>query len=328
MDPKTVQQQSPLVFLGGSPGRILALNNFDTRALRTNTLLRHEEWVQIDTAVQTVARQRLGVVDALRRRGLVHPLGNLGVLVSEWERLGDFTDAEQSMSARARGQKDTPNFDLQAVPIPLTFKDFDLDIRRLQASRNLGSNIDTTSAQLASMVVAEKLEDTVVNGSTVAVGGNIAYGFTNHGDRNQGSLGAAWDDSGYDGEDILADVIAMLGAAAADLQYGPFMLVIPAAYDAILGGDYKAASDKTIRQRLLELEQLQQIVPTSKLTADNVLLVQLLATTVDLAIAQDIVTVEWTELGGFVSQFRVFAAMAPRVKSDKEGHSGIVHFTA
>lgn len=324
-------QTSGAQFLSGRPAQVLAANNWNVSALRTNSLLQKDEWVRLDQEVIEVARQRLGVVNTLRQYGLVFPAGNLGVLSVEWERLSDFTEANQDMGLETRGERDRPTWDLQSIPIPITHKEFEVNIRHLEASRQRGAALDTTAGALAGMVVAEKLEDTVLNGSNVQIGGSRAYGFRNFTDRQQGSLTGDWTDSddstGVSGEEIVQDVLAMITKLEGVHYYGPYEMLVGTAYNARLRDDFKDFSDKTIRDRLLEIDSLQGITVSAKIPKDEVILFQTTRNVVDLAVIQDIVTVEWAEMGGFIQQFVVFAAMAPRMKSDRKGQSGIAHFT-
>ena len=62
-----------------------------------------------------------------------------------------------------------------------------------------------------------------------------------------------------------------------------------------------------------------------RLADNNVVLVQLTPNVVDLAIAQNMAAVEWTNNAGFTGNHRVFAAWAVRVKDDADGNCGIVH---
>lgn len=314
-------------FISSAPARLIA-NNFDVRALRTNALLRKDEWRSLDTAVITVARQRLAVVEDLRSRGLIHSLGGLGVLVDEYEKVSDMTPADQSMAGVTEGEFDTPEFELASVPIPITHKDFFVNVRRLQASRSRGSSIDVVSAELAGAVVAEKLEDTVINGSSVRIGGNIAYGFRNFPQRATGNLTVSWNDPATTGAQIMADVLAMVAEAEAMNYNGPYMLYVGTAYNGKLREDFKANGDKTIRDRILEIDAIQGIRSSARMPANEVVLVQLTSNVVQLSVGQDITTVEWSEMGGFVQRFRVFAAMAPRLKADHKGQTGIVHYSA
>ena len=75
-----------------------AAQDLSVNALRTNGLLRKQEWEAFDTAVVEVARQRLNGIADLRAAGLVRDLGGLGVLIDEWESMSDMESASVDMS--------------------------------------------------------------------------------------------------------------------------------------------------------------------------------------------------------------------------------------
>lgn len=320
--------QGGLSALSGSPAVMLAMNGFNMGVLRTNDLLMQDEWKSLDSTVVGVARRQLGLVEDLRSNGLVRQLGGLGVLLDEYQSVSDLDPAEQSMAGITRGQRDLATFALNSVPIPITFRDFGINLRYLLASRRGSSAIDTTNAQLCARLVAEKLEDTVMNGSAVAIGGNTAKGYTNATSRITGSLtGNGWDDSAT--RTILADTFAMISAAEGYNYYGDFMMYVPVAYKGQLRDDHKANSDKTYLDRILEIDAIKGVRGTASLTGDQVVLVQMTPDVVDLSVAQDITTVQWDTDGGFNVNFKVMAAMAPRVKvpNSSAGKTGIVHYS-
>lgn len=294
--------------------------------LRNNSLLRKDEWEMLDESIITIARQRLIVVEDLRAAGLVRNLNSLGVMIDQWETSSDMTDADISLSGVTPGNEDLPEFGLQGVPIPIVHKDFRINRRHLEASRRLGSSIDVTGAEIATRKVRDALEDLVIAGTTkVRIGDSRIYGYTTHPQRNTGSLTGDW--TAQTGETILGDVQDMIADAEAALYFGPYTLYVPTAYASPLRGDFKSNSDKTVRQRLLEMDQISSIKVVDRMPADNVVLVQLTRDVVDLSVGQDIAPVDWQTMGGFVQHFKVLAAMAPRVKSDHNDGSGVVHYT-
>jgi len=78
---------------------------------------------------------------------------------------------------------------------------------------------------------------------------------------------------------------------------------------------------------VMEIEGLTAIRSSSKLTGNNVVLVQLTSDVLDLPVGQDLVTVEWDQKGGMETHFKVMAAMSIRIKSDYNGRSGVAHFS-
>lgn len=300
-------------------------SGMNVNSLRTNALLRDDEWKRIDDAVLAVARGRLAGIRDLRDAGLTRDLGGLGVLIAEYEKVSDMEPAEQSLAGVTEGEEDIPEFTLAGVPVPITHKDFRVNVRHLQASRTRGSSIDVTAAELAARLVAEKLEDTLFNGSNVRVGSSIIYGYTDFPDRTTGSVTA--DFASATGLQIVGDVIDMIADAEADNYNGPYGLYVTTAAMANLRDDYKTESDKTILQRVLELEPIQFVRSTSKLTGTNVILVQLTSDVIDLPVGQDVTTVEWDTKGGLSMHFKVMSAMVPRIKSDANSQSGVVHYS-
>lgn len=290
-------------------------------------LLRYDEWKDIDRRVIAVATQRLVGIADLIGRGLTHSLGSIGVTVAQWERSSDMTEAEADMSGISKGEEDTPAFELQYVPVPIIHKDFRVNIRRLEASRRMGEAIDTVASDIASRRVAEKSEDMLFAGLPIQVDGGTIYGYTTHPHRNTVDLTLAWDDPSITGQEIVADVEAMLASARADNYYGPFELYIPGTYEGVLDRDYAYASgdNRTIRQRIMQLSGIAGITVADRLADDNVLLIQMTSDVVDLAIARDVNTVQWQVDGGMQERFKVMAVWVPRIKSDFDGKSGIVH---
>ena len=310
-------------------GVAAALLNGDLKAnsLRTLDLLRKEEWLLFDTAVVDVARERLGLVQDLITRGLRFPLTNaMGTTVLQWERISDMDPAQASMAAVTEGEYDRIDFELQTMPIPIFHKEFTLNIRHLSASRKLGESIDVTQARVATRKVAEIIENTFVNGLALTATGGTVEGLTNATNRNTGT-GLDWTTHPtVDGEDILGQVIAMKTALAGDHMFGPYGLYIPRAFDDVLDNDFKANSDKSIRQRLSELGGISFIRPTERLTTTNTIMAQLTSDVVQVVDGIQPRTIMWESHGGLVVNFKVIAIVLPRIRSDYTLQSGIAHF--
>jgi uncharacterized linocin/CFP29 family protein len=338
---------------GGSAGARLLANNMDPGALRPfigndgrayitvntpggpevrpvgNATLRKDEWKQFDEAIVKAAQQRLIGVADLYYRGLVYRISNgLGTTVLETETMSDTEDAQVSMDAATRGRRDRPEFNIGYLPLPIIHKDFQLDIRTLNASRTRGQALDTIQAEQCARKIAEKAESMLFTGlSTYTYGGGSIYGYLDYTHRNNYTLEAHWNDSAATGETILADVLGMIQESIDARYHGPWVLYIPTNFQTALSEDFKANSDKSVRQRLLEVEGLSDIKVADFLTADNVLLVQMTSDVVRIVEGLAIQTIQWELEGGMLMNFKVMAIMVPQIRADYDNRCGIVHGT-
>jgi len=292
--------------------------------------LRKDEWKHYDTAILKVTQERLRGVADLYSRGLSYTIPNgMGSTVLEYENIGDMEDAQISMDGATRGDKDRPEFDIDYLPLPIVHKDFMINARVLAASRTTGAPLDTTMADMAGRKVAEELEDMLFNGAnTYAYGGGTIYGYTDFLPRNTYSLTANWDtldSSGLTGEDILSDVVGMKAASIADGFYGPWVLYIPTNFETAMDKDFKSNSDKSIRTRLLEIDGLEDIRVADKLTADNVIMVQMTSDVVRMVNGMAVNPVEWNTEGGMILHYKVMTIQVPQIRADQDGKCGIVH---
>jgi len=309
----------------GQDGRSYMTVNGQVREFHGNALLRKDEWKYLDTTIVETARRELGVVNDLRAAGLSRNVGDLGTTIVEYERSGDLGPARVDMSGTTRGDEDTLAFDLAGVPLPITHKQFRLNLRRLLASRKMGQGLDVSQAALAARIVAQTLEDKVFNGvEGMSIDGRSVAGLLTHSDRNTGDLTAAWDASGAK---PLQDVQAMIALSRKANYRGPYNLYVPDEYYTMLSDDYKAESDKTWLERILALPSINSVQATSAITGDDVVLVQMTSDVIELGEAQDITTVDWDEQGGFEAHFKVFAGIVPIIKSTYSGQSGVTHFS-
>ncbi len=307
------------------------LLNHGLSALRTNALLRKEEWQLFDTVVVDTAKQRLRAAADLVNAGLVMNLANgMGTTVLQWERISDMEAAEINMDAVARPQKDRVEWEIESIPIPVIHKEFSLNIRTLEASRRNGTPLDTVYAQRATRQVAELVDSTIINGASgLTFGGGTLRGYLDHPQRNTESLPEAWDGSGMTGELRLADVLTLLSSARDDLMFGPYVLYVPAAYETLLDDDYATGTNVsfTLRQRIEAINAISSLRVMDTLAADTLLLVQMTSDVIDLVIGQQPTVIQWETDGGFIQHFKVITIMVPRIKRDFNDRSGIVHMS-
>lgn len=308
-------------FQGGSANVIL---NAAGMLVANATTLRHEEQIQYDTALVQTARKRLKIASLLRGKGLVRNLGGLGTILSMYEQAGDMPGANISMSGRTSATQDTLTFSEVGVPVPIFHKEFELDARRLAASRNGGTPLDVAQVEIATRIVADEFETHIFNGApSISVAGNTVYGLTTNPNRNTGSITSAWATAA----NVMTDVKAMLQALLDDNMYGPFMLCVPRNYWINLQDDYSAnKGDNTILDRIKAYAEIEDVICGDYLTASNVVMFQATSETIDLAMGQDMTNIPWV-MQPLATEFKIFMAGVVRIKADKSGKCGVAHWS-
>lgn len=314
------------VFKGGN-----AKDPKNYKAIQVNEgTLRPDEWKQLDTALIEVARERLTGFDYLVSKGLTKTLGNaMGTTVLEWHTMSDSQEAIMTMDAVSRGQGDRVQYKQEFLPIPIISVDYEINNRVLSVSRNMGNGLDVEEAKHAARRIREKKEDLLFGNPTTPYqfGGGTMYTFLNFPHRNPVSLSKAWTDGTKTGAEIIADVVAMKNKSIANLHYGPWTLFIPTLYDAILDEDYDVAgaSHMTIRERIMKISGITDIVTIDRLGADNVLLVEISSATVQIVNGLPLQNIQWKTEGGMVHKFKVMEIAVPRFLADYNGKSGVTH---
>ncbi len=324
----------------GSVGARLMANNFQPEALRTNALLTRDEWKVYDDAIIRVTQENLRGVADLLNAGLTYQLTNgLGVTSLHWERSGDINGAESNMSGMSDSANDRITFDEVNMPIPVTYKDWHLNLRTLHATRQNRSSLDTTIAELAAIKVNQFHENVLFNGQKVGSNSQI-YGYRNFPHRATGTFAKGWEDPTKTGDEFVTDIMSMQDPLIA-LQYeGPFVYYVSYKAYQNMGRDYKANGDKTILQRLMEIPGVGSIRPSRRVrddvaadaskgitaTKSEVIMLQMTRDVIDMVVGMQPTTLQWEEHGGLQTRFKIMGIMVPRIKSDMNNRCGLVHF--
>lgn len=326
-------------FWGGSSGRwageqmmkaMASGKGISPSILRTLSTLRKDEWKAYDAALIEVAQRRLRGVADLIAAGLTKPLANaMGKTVLEYEKVTDMFEASISMDGVSRTENDRMEFELNSIPVPITHKDFWINLRTLSASRERGEALDTTQVRTAGRLVAEAQESLLFNGATGKFGGLSLYGYTTHPNRNTAAFGTGgdWGQAAKTGEQMLADLLTCISGLEGDRMYGPYALYIPRDASVNLEKDFKAGTNGSIRKRLLEVENLTSIRTADFLASSSILLVQLTEDVVQLVQGEPLQTIQWDVEGGFNINFKAFMIQVPLIRSDVDGRSGIFHMS-
>lgn len=304
------------------------------RGLVVNSALRKDEWEELDRSVLQAAQAPLAMVNRFQAAGLVRRLGGLGTLIAQYNKVGEMTQANVSLSGTAIGDKDLLDYDLTGVPVPVIFKEFEINQRYLESSRRSGDAIDTLNGQAAARVVGEKVENLLISGDTsINLNGNTIYGLTTHPDRNTLAASAVSGVTNAGDFGTLGNIVPVVSAAIsmarADNYRGPYgIFIADDQYDQLTMQFYSDGSGQSALQRIMGIPNISFVDSSAWLTSGQMVLVNMSSEVIELAYVPaywPIVNLEWTSGDGMQSMFKVMTVFTPIVKSDYGNRSGIVH---
>jgi len=308
----------------------LKQNNFDPKALRTNRTLPKDAWKEIDDQIYKIARRRFQAIQALQNEGLEQNLGGLHVLFDMWEQVSDFGEVTQSMDFQDQAPGDQPDFQNYMIPIPLTHGDFQLGARKLMALENK-QNVTVDSAMISQITrhVTAKLEDTLFHGTDVTLNGNPAPGLLTHDDSINVTSDGGWTGSwGSNPGDIYEDIKHLIQTLKDNRHHGPLIIFLANdAYEAMNIPDPEGSGDLELMDRIENMAKVGQLVEVDQLDDNYVVALDPVEDIIQLPYAADLQAVEWETHGGYVTNYKIFSAMAPRVMSDEDGNAGICYAT-
>jgi uncharacterized linocin/CFP29 family protein len=305
----------------------------ELRAVRTNAqaTLTKEAWLQLDTAILRVARNRLRAVADLRGAGLTFTIPNgMGTTVLEYQKMNDTGNAIISMDGLRQASDFRPVFESAYLPLPFVHSDFQYSARQLATSRQTGAPLDTTTGEMAGRRVAEMLERlTLGRLSTYTYGGGTIYGMTNFPSRLTATFTAP-NSTGWTPATLLDEMLDAKQTLQDAKHYGPYMVYFSSAWDKYLDNDFNTNyPNKTLRQRISEIDGFQEIRTLDYLdTASstyNIIITEMDTGTIRLVIGMDVTTLEWDDMGGLRKNYKVMAIIVPQLRADYDGNTGILH---
>lgn len=317
------------------PIRELIANGVDSPVFNS-TSLRKDEWIRYDQKLIGIARKRLRFWGDLASTNLMTGFDGMSVALLEHETVSDPGSAVVDMDVTADVEQDSPRFQLEGIPLPITQAGFSFGARRLAISRRSGTPLSTRSLEACARRVAESVEKTAIGMITGLTYGNSSdygrtptvYGATNFPSRiTKTDLNAP---TGANGTTVLSDWLAMRELLYDANQYGPFIAYVSNDWDQYLDNLFSTSepSAGTLRSRLLQIDGLNAIRRLDYLTNTfTVLMIQMSSETVEAIEGLPLRVTQWESNGGSVLHFKVTTIMVPRFFADQDGQCGICHGT-
>ena len=332
------------------------------------TSLRKEEWLLLDQKLILAARYRLQAWADLAKRNPFGGFNGMSKTILERETVNDPGEAFVDMDALSETRGDSPKYQLEGLPLPITHGGFRFSSRRLAESRNSGTPLDLSLGEATSRRCAETVEKTTIGiqtgitygGNSTQVGGygrtSSVYGYTNFSSRltrtglykptGNGRSGTGWVPA-----DTLKDVLACLDQLKAQKFYGPWMLYHSNDWDQYMDNDYILTggnvATQTLRERLKAIKGIEDVVRLDMLFSSTpssstgpggenlattypfvLLFVQMTPDVAQAVTGMDMTTIQWENKGGLELNFKVMCIMVPRLGADYYGNCGILHATA
>jgi uncharacterized linocin/CFP29 family protein len=289
-----------------------------------------EAWRRIDDRATTIMRDVLQVFARLQAASST-PV-SMGDIMSYFPQVSDSAEVSVSMDGRHPGRSDQALVKYVGTPVPIVSSQVRMGWRQMEVIRKAGSMLDTESIANSQRKVAEKLEDMALNGdASVVVSGNTIYGLRNHPNRNTDTHGFDLNSTAT-GANWLTTFQKLINALIADNAYGrvtAFVNYSDWVYASI--NEFVAGYPKTILQRLREIEQIADIVPCSKVPADNVLGIAGLETGNWGSVLTGMPLTTRPKARQNAEDdyvFTIMAAAAPQLRTDYDGRAPFAHLTA
>lgn len=313
-------------------------------ATRNAATLRQRDWIELDRKVVTAARGKLRAVADLESASPFGGFNAMGKMTLEYQAMSDPGEAVVDMDGRTDGRTDSPLFILRSLPLPITHSDFGFSDREVQVSRSSDTPFDTVMAEAAGRRVAESLEDQLignVTGVTYATqttgygthtGTSTVYGYTNFPQRLTKTNFTAPSGGGWSPETAYNEVLAAIQQLLNQYFSGPFVLYHSLDWFQYMNRQFSVSggnnASETLYTMLRKIPMISDVRLLERLTSTFTLIfVQMSSEVAELVNGMDITTVQWTEKGGLDHRWKVLCIKVPRLRSDYNSRTGILHGT-
>jgi len=253
--------------------------------------------------------------------------------VSYFPQISDSGTVSVSMDGRNGLVADQATVKYVGTPVPVISSAARMGWRQMAVVRKGGIGLDVETIANHQRKVAEKLEDMVLNGdSSIVVGGSPVLGLRNHPQRNTGTHGFDLNTPATTGANWVTAFAGVINALQGDNAFGRitfFLNYSDWTYAAIT--DFKANGDRKILEALRSIDMVENIIPCSRVPADNIIAVASLGSGDwgSILSAMPMTTRPKTRMNpedDYV--FDVMAVTAPQFRTDFDGRAPFAHFTA
>jgi hypothetical protein len=289
--------------------------------------LPRDVWGVWDREAVDIQREVLSVFNDLAS-SVAMPMP-IGKLVHHFRQISDSGNVNVSLDGRSKARTDQPTITYQGTPVPILDSTFSYGWRQMEAARTEGFMLDDDGRTNAMYKVAEQLETQTLDGdSDIVVGGSQLYGLRNHPKRETRSITSGVVLNGATGAEWLTEVKATLKLLHDNNFRVPATLYVNWDDWFYAGNTDFSTSypNKTIAQRVLEMEGVGSVVPASKVSANEIIAVVKNRRVVQVLSAMPMVTrAQFRANPEDDYNFATMAAAALEIKYDATDQCGLAH---
>lgn len=287
--------------------------------------LRKDEWIRFDEKIVETEQEARDWLDFVNANSMTEILPDaLGTMEMEYETVSDTAGAVTSMDGAGKTQDSDIEYKTEYVPVPYTHTDWELDLRRLTASRKRGAALDTTMAVKKTRDVMAEVENNALNGN-FPYGKGVMYGLLTFPYVIADTGKVAWTDAGKTGAQILADVTSYITQLNAANYFGTFTLFVNNAYALKLDDDYSTAyPNLTIKDRILRNAAIDAVVTIGAFPANTLVVMKKDKEAYTLVKGLPVTMYETGTNHGFRRQYRLGTIQFPMMKHDYDDKTPIL----
>lgn len=302
---------------------------YTTIVVNAPSLLRRDDWLRIDRAIQWQAKLRLKFWAQMRSKVPYDIPDYMGTIAIQHAVANGDADAAVSMDPVRKSERSRPVLKTTHVPLPIIHSDGAFTVRDMAVARKSGMPLDTTNMGLSARKVGEVLEQLAIGSlGTFDFAGGTLYGATNAPGRLTGTFTYP-NNPGWTPKTMIDEILQDILQLENIFYFGPYSLYYSNDLGPYIDGDYQPYyASPSLRTRLEEIRKISEVTNLDYLPAHTMLLVQWTPDVCDALVGFDIQAVQWEEQGGMEFVFKVMTGQVPRFKVDFNGNTGIMQLTS
>ena len=296
--------------------------------LRNVTGLPEDSTEMVVKKVTGYVKQRTSAYADIVNAGLILPVNDAGVMVYSQPKHSGMSDAVKNMTGMSNLTNEEFKFDVDQTPLPVIVKDIKSSWRLIAAMKRGGFDFVSSGVQEATESVLRRLESDVFI-DEFAFGGATAYGYTNSGNRQTGSLTYDWSAAATTAANIWADILLIDASIRTNLvnpEAGKAFGYVPMGYMTHFNDVFSSGDRQTLGEKIKTLSWVNEFKEVSYQKAGNVVVAFMQPMYVNMVRGAGIQPIIYNSPDGLETHIKVMAIESPLITDDYNGKKGVFDF--